>query len=129
MKKEFSKSSCISRSEKPLHVFSLLLCCTHHVRIKATYSGWGDNMNKEFIKKMIKSEILRYQAIKEILPDNVKDGIDSFEKDVGKLLKDIALELVTENLIGQDNSIQSASNKTYKSEEKKSVKRVQVDFN
>lgn len=86
-------------------------------------------MNKEFIKKMIKSEILRYQAIKEILPDNVKDGIDSFEKDVGKLLKDIALELVTENLIGQDNSIQSASNKTYKSEEKKSVKRVQVDFN
>ncbi len=86
-------------------------------------------MNKEFVKKMIKAEILRYQAIKEILPDNVKVRVDSLEKDAGKLLKDIALELVTENLFRQDNSSQSTMDKTSKPEENKSVKRVQVDFN
>ncbi len=86
-------------------------------------------MNKEFIKKMIESEILRYQAIKEILPKNVKDRVHCLEKDAGKLLKDIALELVTENLFRQDNSNQSSTDTIYKSEEKKSVKRVQVDFN
>lgn len=86
-------------------------------------------MNKEFVKKMIKAEILRYQAIKEILPDNVKVRVDSLEKDAGKLLKDIALEFVTENLFGQDSSSQSSMDTTSKSEGNKSVKRVQVDFN
>ncbi len=86
-------------------------------------------MNKEFIKKMIKAEILRYQAIKGILPDNVKNRVHSLEKDAGKLLKDIALEFVTEDLFRQDNSDQSTTDTIYKSEGKKSVKRVQVDYN
>lgn len=86
-------------------------------------------MKKEFIKKMIKAEILRYQAIKEILPEHVKGRVNSFEKDAEKLLKDIAYELVAENFLGQNSSNQTTTDTAGISEAEKSVKRVQVDFN
>ncbi|KOF58264.1 hypothetical protein AGR56_00080 [Clostridium sp. DMHC 10] len=53
-------------------------------------------MNKEFIKKIIKAEALRYSAIKEILPDGLKKKIDDFEKDALNVLKDIAFESLDE---------------------------------
>jgi len=86
-------------------------------------------MNKEFLKKMIKAETLRYQAIKEILPNSVKDKMDTLEKDAVKILKDIAYELISENIFEQDNSNQTTSDTVCKVDGKKSVKPVQVDFN
>lgn len=53
-------------------------------------------MNKQFIKKMIKAEALRYSAVKEILPDEIKKRVDNFEKEALDVLKDIAFEAVEE---------------------------------
>jgi hypothetical protein len=86
-------------------------------------------MNKEFVKKLIQSEILRYQAIKEVLPQGLKDRVDGLEKGAGDLLKEIALEIVAENLSGQGNCNKSSQKTSEQPEGQKSVKRVQVDFN
>lgn len=71
-------------------------------------------MNKEFIKKMIKAERLKCEAIKEILPDKVKEKADAFERDAFMLIKDIAVEIINEN----EESCES----------KKNIKKVDVDF-
>ena len=55
-------------------------------------------MNKEFVKKMIIAERLRYEAVKEILPDNLRKRVDIFEKGALSFLKDIALEIIKEDL-------------------------------
>ncbi len=73
-------------------------------------------MNKKFIKSMIKSEILKYDALKEILPEDVKTKFERFEKEVISVMKDIAIEIVTDN-----------SNKD-EGAEKKEVRKVSVDF-
>ncbi|AEY64513.1 hypothetical protein [Clostridium sp. BNL1100] len=73
-------------------------------------------MNKEFIKNMIKSEILRYEAFKEILPKDVRTKLEGFEKEAVSVMKDIAIEIVTEN-----------SNKD-EGAERKEVRKVSVDF-
>lgn len=86
-------------------------------------------MNKEFVKKMIKAEMLRYQAIKEILPEGMKKSIETLEKDAGNLLKDIALDIISENFTGQDNSKRPGQNTVSGTGDRKNVKRVQVDFN
>ncbi|SHH79947.1 hypothetical protein [Clostridium intestinale] len=71
-------------------------------------------MNKEFIKKMIKAEALKYEAIKEILPDKVRKRVDDIEKDAFSLIKDIAIYMIQEE---KDEK-----------EEKKITKKVEVDF-
>lgn len=86
-------------------------------------------MNKEFAKKLIKAEILRYQAIKEILPEGMKHGIETLERDAGNLLKDIAMEIISENFSRQENVSRPEQDNTGKTEDKKAVKRVDVDFN
>lgn len=73
-------------------------------------------MNKEFVKKMIKAELLRYEAIKEILPDNMKKRVDNLEKEAASFLKDIALEIIKE------------STKEQAKEPRKETKKVKVDF-
>lgn len=73
-------------------------------------------MNKEFIKKIIKSEILRYEAFKEILPEDVKKKVEGFEKEAVSVMKDIAFEIITDN-----------SNKK-EGAERKEIKKVSVDF-
>ncbi len=78
---------------------------------------------------MIKAEILRYQAIKEILPENMKVGIETFERDAGELLKNIALEIISENFSHQENVNRPEQDNTGKTGDKKPVKRVEVDFN
>lgn len=71
-------------------------------------------MNKEFIKKMIKAETLKYEAIKEILPEKVRKRVDDIEKEAFSLIKDIAIYMIQEE---KDEK-----------EEKKITKKVEVDF-
>ncbi|TYQ14687.1 UNVERIFIED_CONTAM: hypothetical protein Cloal_1050 [Acetivibrio alkalicellulosi] len=73
-------------------------------------------MNKEFIKKMLQAEILRYEAIKEILPEKAKTKIENMEKEFVCLMKDVALETISEHINKKEYS------------EKKETKKVKVDF-
>ena len=50
-------------------------------------------MNKEFVKKMIMAEQLRYEAIKEILPDNIRKKVDDIEKEAFELIKEIVKDV------------------------------------
>lgn len=77
-------------------------------------------MNKEFIKKMIKAEILRYEAIKEILPDSLKDRVTNFEKNAAELMKELALDFISDST-GMESHSQSSG-------EGKKTKKVEVDF-
>lgn len=65
---------------------------------------------------MIKSEILRYEGLKEILPENAKKKLEGFEKEVMEMMKDIAFEIVSDS-----------SNK-HEGAERKEVRKVSVDF-
>lgn len=85
-------------------------------------------MNKEFFIKMIKAEVLRYEAFKEIMPDNLRERIESVEKNTSKLLKDIAIEMVSESFFQQENRECDSVEKVEKHENKQ-VKKVKVDFN
>lgn len=71
-------------------------------------------MNKEFIKKMIKAETLKYEALKEILPEKVRKRVDDIEKEAFSLIKDIAIYTIQEE---KDEK-----------EERKITKKVEVDF-
>jgi len=71
-------------------------------------------MNKEFIKKMLKAEKYKYEAIKEILPDDIRKKVDEFEIDAFNLLKDVAIEMMQEEVKGE-NCI-------------KVIKKVDIDF-
>lgn len=53
-------------------------------------------MNKEFAKKMLKAEMLRYSAIKEIMPEAIKGRIDNFEKEAAGILKEVVFEAFEE---------------------------------
>ena len=73
-------------------------------------------MNKEIIKKLIKIEKLKYEVLKDILPEKALLRLNKFEKEAATIIKDIALELL------QDSS-EEASKDT-----KKETKKVKVDF-
>lgn len=53
-------------------------------------------MNKEFVKKMIKAEMLKYSAIKDIMPEAIKGRIDNFEKEAAGVLKEAIFEAFEE---------------------------------
>ncbi|MEW9124710.1 MAG: hypothetical protein AB2421_18510 [Thermotaleaceae bacterium] len=72
-------------------------------------------MNKTFVRKMIQAERYKYEAIKEILPNELRKKVDEFEKDVFSLLKDIALEMIHEDV--------------EKKVSKEGVKKINIDFN
>lgn len=76
----------------------------------------GDFVNKEFVKKIIKAEKLKYEAIKEILPINLRERVETFEKDAFNLLKDVAFELIKEDAVEENRTA------------KKTTKKVKVDF-
>lgn len=73
-------------------------------------------MRKEFIKKMLKAELLRYEAIKEILPENVKNNINKIEKDAVEVIKDLAIEFLKDEGANKEKEV------------KKEIKKVKVDF-
>lgn len=82
-------------------------------------------MNKEFVKKMIKAKRLEYEAIKEIMPDAIKNRIDSFQKDAFSLIKDIAIEIIKEDMDNKSKcNIDTNINK-----DNKNIKKISVDFN
>jgi|GEM_PF-2821728 len=53
-------------------------------------------MNREFVKKMLKAEVLKYSAIKEIMPEAIKGRIDKFEKEAADVLKEVVFEAFEE---------------------------------
>lgn len=73
-------------------------------------------MRKEFVKKMLKAELLRYEAVKEILPENIKGCINKIEKDAAEIIKDLAIEFLKDEGINKDKEV------------KKEIKKVKVDF-
>jgi hypothetical protein len=73
-------------------------------------------MNKEIIKKLIKIEKLKYEIIKDILPEKALLRLNKFEKEAASVIKDIAFELLQE-------SAQEESKDT-----KKETKKVKIDF-
>lgn len=75
-------------------------------------------MNKEFVKKMIKAKKLEYEAIKELIPDNLKSKVKDFEEETSKFLKELALELIKDEV----NEKRSDGNE-------KKVKKIGIDFN
>lgn len=74
-------------------------------------------MNKGFITKMIQSKILAYEAIKEIMPDKLRDKIQDIEKESLAILKEAAFSLTINN--------QEENKKPLE----KSPKKIKVDFN
>lgn len=77
-------------------------------------------MNKEFVKKMMKAKMLEYEAIKELIPSNMKDKVESCEKELIGTFKDIALEMIIEEK-------DSCSNKS--DDIKRKAKKICVEFN
>lgn len=73
-------------------------------------------MNKEFLKKIIKAEILRYEAFKEILPDSARKRVEAFERNTGSLISELGIEILKGNV------------QTEGSEDKKASRQVNVDF-
>ncbi|AKL94740.1 hypothetical protein CACET_c12750 [Clostridium aceticum] len=71
-------------------------------------------MNKKFLKKMIKAEKYKYEALKEILPNDLRKNLEEFEKDALNLLKDVVFEMMKDDV--------------EKKESKGSIKRVDIDF-
>jgi len=98
-------------------------------------------MNREFVKKLVKAEMLRYEALKEILPESMKSRLKGIEREAGSLIKDIAFEFMAEGLLrpedrGQEES--SRADRKFAAKDtpdksggaaKKTARRVEVDFN
>lgn len=53
-------------------------------------------MNTTFITKMLKAKKLEYEAIKEIMPECVKNRWEETEREVQKTFKEVALEFIKE---------------------------------
>jgi len=73
-------------------------------------------MYKEIIKKFIKIEKLKYEIIKDILPEKVLSGLNKFENEAAIVLRDIVLDIINE------------PSQKGEEETKKEVKKVKVDF-
>lgn len=80
-------------------------------------------MNKEFVRKMIMAEQLKYEAIKEILPENIRKKVDNFEKEAFELIKEVAFEIIKEKVVDTNSS----TDKEHAAEKTRS-KKVKVDF-
>jgi hypothetical protein len=73
-------------------------------------------MKNEFIVKMIKAEMLRYEAIKEIMPDCVKSRVDEMENDFKDVIKQLAFEMIKSN------------ENTKEDVQEKDTRKISVDF-
>lgn len=73
-------------------------------------------MNKEFIKKIIMAEKLKYEAVKEIMPDNLRQRVERTEKEAFDLLRDVAFEMIKEDSKEESHEV------------KKTTKKINVDF-
>lgn len=82
-------------------------------------------MNKEFAKKMIKAKRLEYEAIKEVMPEGLKNRIDSFEKEAFTLIRDLAVEILSEDA----NEKSKCNSENNLNQDGKNVKKINVNFN
>ena len=82
-------------------------------------------MNKEFAKKMIKAKRIEYEAIKEVMPERLRDRIDTFEKESFSFIKDLAIEILSED--AHEKSKCNSDDNCNK--DSKNVKKISVDFN
>lgn len=73
-------------------------------------------MNKEIIEKLIKIEKLKYEVIKDILPEKALNRLNDFEKEAALVLKDITMDFMREST--EKDEVES----------KNEIKRVKVDF-
>ncbi|MBW9148617.1 hypothetical protein K2F40_06520 [Clostridium sp. CM028] len=73
-------------------------------------------MNGEIIKKLIRIEKLKYEVIKDVLPEKILHKINNFEKEAIILIKDIGLHLINE---GCEKAEEEANQE---------IKKVKVDF-
>jgi len=92
-------------------------------------------MNKVFMKKIMQAKKLEYEALKEIMPEKMKTRIDSFGKEAFELIKDIAFEMIKED-IDEKNDTTDKSDPDYNNESAsksktvyKRTKKVSIDFN
>ena len=86
-------------------------------------------MNKEFVKKMIKAKKLEYEAIKEIMPEAIKNRIDSFQKDAFNLIKDVAIEIIKEDMQNRNTNKSKCDIDNETNTNNKNIKKISVDFN
>ena len=82
-------------------------------------------MNKEFAKKMIKAKRLEYEAIKEVMSESLRDRMDTFEKEAFSFVKDLAIEILSEDV--HEKTKCNSDNNCNK--DNKNVKKISVDFN
>jgi hypothetical protein len=73
-------------------------------------------MNSEIIKKLIKIEKLKYEIIKDMLPEKALHRLNNFEKEAMTIIKDIAVSVMSENFEKSEDEVE------------KQVKKVKVDF-
>lgn len=73
-------------------------------------------MNSEIIKKLIKIEKLKYEIIKDILPEKALNRLNTFEKEAMTIIKDIAVSVMSENFEKSEDEVE------------KQVKKGKVDF-
>lgn len=82
-------------------------------------------MNKEFIKKIIKSKKLEFEAIMEILPESMKKRVENLGKEALDLGKEIISDFVKdEELI----AVKKGRNTENTENLKKKIKKVKVEF-
>lgn len=74
-------------------------------------------INTAFVTKMLKAKKLEYEAIKELMPQKMKEQADKCEQDIMSAVKDIAFDMMRQN------------NSTDTDEDKKATKKVDIDFN
>ena len=73
-------------------------------------------MNKQFVIKMLQAEHLRYEALKEILPDNILNKIENLENE----LLTIGKECFMKGIINQTNNSPA-------SEMKAGIRKVEIE--
>ncbi|WP_297428483.1 hypothetical protein [Clostridium sp.] len=77
-------------------------------------------MNKEFIKKIVKAKRFEYEAIKEIMPDKIRDRVNCFEKEAISIIRDIGLEMIKVDIKDKEEKNNG---------DNKSTKKINIDFN
>jgi hypothetical protein len=73
-------------------------------------------MNSEIIKKLIKIEKLKYEIIKDILPEKALHRLNNFEKEAMTIIKDIAVGVMSESCEKSEDDVE------------KQAKKISVDF-
>ena len=86
-------------------------------------------MNKEFVKKMVKTKRLEYEAIKEIMPEDIRNRIDAFQKHAFNFIKEVAIEILKDDMNEKSNKENKCDIDNKDNTDSKGVKKINVNFN